>query len=667
VTDRGLRPPGGELAGGRDETIEPTGDVTRLFNAAHPAAGEADDAYDADEGPPSALTAEWALWGKDERQTAYHVLRCSDGELAADDFREIITRYGLGVQPDLPQYTVCWIPGPHGRPEHIAVGIHELADPDPRLSGGRSRHVGGRVVEYVRLFCVRYADLADLAPTYAELVAAVTGRQLPDGDATPLSIELPPADQAAVPGGTQPELAAEVAVLLLTGRPVCILNADQVPVAGRLAFIDGVLSLLPYGLRAALSASTWASSNAQDLKFRLFFASAPRDDGGRTIHLAWDQWHQTKLEPGRYEAADLYQDWLHRAGPGAIAALSSMGTPVRFAEREIRERITTLPSDRTVAQTLSDLDASIRSANGPVVSEQVKRLKRFVAAASRKPEDRAAYRSLIARYQLFAEHLKLHGSTKKSLYRTLLQLAYDEPLSYADYCQIEDSVAGGPGWALHTVLLNTRINVIPYILAAEAGPDRSDVLMDSLQSCQWGPAHLLDFLDQDIDAILPRHRKTQLDFALRYLSARDESARQVLIDRGYLSALLDRAFPGDQRPQQSRLESILKFVYGHTLSRAQITEVFEQPALAPTRAVEAAVAALAPPKARRFIEESASYARLSRAGYAEEAALLRSSSRRRRRAEPQHRPPLIPNRTKIAAAVLLALAIAAVAVLTGLV
>ncbi len=191
MSDRGLRPPDGELAAGRDETIEPTGDITRLFNVSQP---------EADGDPPPAVIAEWALWGKDEKQTAYHVLRCSEGVLAADDFREIITRYGLGVKPDLPQYTVCWIPGPHGRPEHIAVGIHELADPDPQRSGGRSRHVGGRVVEYVRLFCVRYTDLAELAPTYAELVAAVKDYQLPAGDATPLRIELPSADQAAVPG-----------------------------------------------------------------------------------------------------------------------------------------------------------------------------------------------------------------------------------------------------------------------------------------------------------------------------------------------------------------------------------------------------------------------------------------------------------------------------------
>jgi hypothetical protein len=663
VSDRGLLPPeremAGELAGGRDETIEPTGDITRLLSVAQP---------EADEGPLPALNAEWALWGKDERQTAYHVLRCSDGVLAADDFREIITRYGLGVKPDLPQYTVCWIPGPHGRPEHIAVGIHELADPDPQLSGERSRHVGGRVVEYVRLFCVRYADLAELAPTYAELVAGVVDYQLPPRVVHPLRIELPSAEQAADPGpGPHPQLAAEVAVLLLTGRPVCILNADQVPAARRLAFIDGVLSLLPYGLRAALSASTWASSNAQDLKFRLFFASAPREDGGRTIHLDWDEERHTKLEPGRYEAADLYQDWLNRAGPSAIAGLASMGAPVRFAEREIRDRITTLPSDRTVAQTLADLDASIRAANWPLVSEQVKRLKRFVPAASQKPEDRVVFQSLIARYALFADHQKLHGSTKKSLYNTLLRLAYDESVSYAGYCQIEESVGRKPGGTLRTVLLRSRLNFLAYILAAESEPGHSEAVMDQLEFHRLPSGKLLDFLDQDIDAILPRHRRTLLDFALYYLRTRAENAPQVLIDRGYLSALLDRAFPGDQRPQQSRLESILTFVYGHALSRAQITEVFEQPALAPSKAVEAAVAQLAPPKATRFIEESVSYARLSRAGYAEEATKLRAASRRRRRAAPKDRPPVIPTGTKIAVAVALALAILAVAVLTGLV
>ena len=93
MSDRGLRPPGGELAGGRDETIEPTGDVTRLFNVAQPEADEADAAYDADEGPPPGSPPSGRCGARTSGRPRYRVLRCSDGELAADDFREIITRY----------------------------------------------------------------------------------------------------------------------------------------------------------------------------------------------------------------------------------------------------------------------------------------------------------------------------------------------------------------------------------------------------------------------------------------------------------------------------------------------------------------------------------------------------------------------------------------------
>lgn len=654
MNDSGPLPSADELAGHRNETVEPTGDVTRLLKAAQP---------EADAGPSSSvLTAEWALWGKDEQQTAYHVLRCSTGALTGDDFTEIITRYGLGVKPDLPQYTVCWIPGPQGRPEHVAVGIHELADADPQHSGGRSRHVGGRVVEYVRLFCIRYADLAELAPTYTELVAAVKDYLLPPGLAKPLRIELQSAEQAAPGRGPHPELAAEVAVLLLTGRPVCILNADQIPAATRLEFIDGVLALLPYGLRATLSASTWASSTAQDLKFRLFFASAPREDGGRTIHLRWDKGRQTRIERGRYEAAEVYRDWLASAGPGAIAGLASMGAPVRFAEDEIRERITFLPSDKSVAETLAELDESIRAANWPVVSEQVRRLKRFIATALQKPADRAVYRSLIVRYGLFADHEKLHASTKKSLYNTLLQLAYDQSLSYADYCEIEDSVGGRPGWTLRTVLLNTRLNVLGYVLAAQAGPGSSyEGLAEQLDWQDWRAGNLLAILEREIDLVRPRHRETLIDFTMYYLTARAEDSPRVLAAHGYLSGLLERAFPGDQRMQQGRLEAVLEFVYGSELSKSQIVEVFGQPRLAPTKALEAAVAKLAPAKARRFIAETASYARLSQAGYAQDAAMLRGSRVAGRPRLPREvAGPVIPNGTKIAIGIVLTLAIIAV-------
>jgi len=135
----------------------------------------------AEEGAAPQLAAQWALWGKDDDEADYHVLWCSKGTFDLGDFDEIVTRYASGVKETLPQYTACWIPAQtrdqgygaatrRGRSSpsveekgdngYLAVGIHELAD--PRRSGGRARSAAGREIEYIRLFCVRYKELADL-------------------------------------------------------------------------------------------------------------------------------------------------------------------------------------------------------------------------------------------------------------------------------------------------------------------------------------------------------------------------------------------------------------------------------------------------------------------------------------------------------------------------
>jgi hypothetical protein len=165
------------------------------------------------------------------------------------DFHEVIERYASGTQESLPQYTVCWIPGDNGLEGYLAVGIHELADPDPRRSGGRVRAASGSVIEYIRLFCVRYAEMARQAVSYTELVESVMDRQLPAGPTDPITVELLETDQPPFPGAVR-ALAENVAMLLLTIRPVCVLGAEEVAAEERLRFIDQVMSLLPYGMRA---------------------------------------------------------------------------------------------------------------------------------------------------------------------------------------------------------------------------------------------------------------------------------------------------------------------------------------------------------------------------------------------------------------------------------
>ena len=155
---------------------------------------------------PRAIVAEWALWGKEARETGAHVLRCSNGALRAKDFAEIITRYAPGDLAVLPQYTMGWIPAADRQPEYVVIGIHELASADPRRPDGRSRRdAAGRAIVFLRLFCVRYADAAELAVSYQDLTVAAEQIQLPGTSAGPVTLTLPPESAAHLYRGHSPQ------------------------------------------------------------------------------------------------------------------------------------------------------------------------------------------------------------------------------------------------------------------------------------------------------------------------------------------------------------------------------------------------------------------------------------------------------------------------------
>lgn len=587
-----------------------------------------------EEAPPLMLPAEWALWGKDQRNTGYHVMRCSEGHLSAGVFREIITRYASGVKPSLPQYTVCWIPGPHGRPEYLAVAIHEVVEPGSPSSGGRSRNVGGRVVEYVRMFCFRYADVAEFGASYTELALAVSDIPLEDGGgrAELIPVELPSGLEPVIPSDGERQLAEDVALVLLTGSPVCLLDAGGVPAERRLAFIDLALSLLPFGLRATLSASTSASTTMQDLKLRLYFSSAPREDGGRTAHVSWDRPGHVRLPRGN-EAARLYQEWLREAGPGAIGELALVTAPIRFTEADELQMLTSLPNDKSVAETLAELSGKLRATDQPAVSAIVKRLKRYLASPQ-NPADRAVHRPLMLKYGLFRDHPGIHGNVKASVYRTLLSLGFETRLSYAAYCEIEDCAGGEPSRTLRQVLLrNGGTNVLAYVRAALAGPGvEYEQLRDALVTNKIGAVRLLDILEQEIDAVRPHHREDLIDFTLWYLWCPMDLSdpwqatadpRTELFSRGYLTTLLRRSFPKDQSQQRRRLADIVRYVHGERLAPRQIRDIFEAPRLDPlSPAIEDTVKRLVSPQHRKFVEKQAAAARLRHAGHADDVTKL---------------------------------------------
>jgi hypothetical protein len=550
------------------------------------------------------VIAEWAVWGKRAVDTGYRVLACSDGSLKPRDFAYLIDRYAPGRPDLLPQYTVAWVPGPNGGTEHIAVAIHERAPDIPKF---------GRESVIVRLFCFRYADLAEYGMSYAEMVDAVRDQALVPGQATraPVLVQLPGDSPPPRPSARIRELAENVAALLLTTRPVGVLGAGEVPAAARLAFIDLVVSLLPFGLRANFSASTWVSSTAQVLNFRLFFASAARDDG-RSIHVRWDGPDPVDVPDPGTEPARLYLGWLRRTGQAAVYMLADQTAPLRFTGAEIGQLIGAMPLSPNVDETLEELAHGLRADDRAIVKETIGRLKRYLAGQSGSA-DREAYRQFIIRHGLLADHPALDPRTKASLYQVLLPLAFDKPLTYASYCEIEDAIGGPPRGTLRKVMLEIRFTgFIPWFLLLKAEPDYEDeALMAALNADKIQPTRLLDEFAREAGQVRPAHRAPVYDFAVHYLRENAENPSAELRGRGYLAHLLAVVFPGDALAQRSRLEEMLRLVYRGPLGRSQIRGLFDDLDAPPTAALEAAVTRLASwPKAGPFIADQAALARL---------------------------------------------------------
>jgi hypothetical protein len=607
------------------------------------------------------LTVEWALWGRRVPETEDHVLQCSRGTFTPADFQSIIARYTTGMPDRLPQYSVGWVPGEDRAPAFVAVVIQEQIphDSGQHGCGGGYEGLGGELV--VRLFCVRYADLAAHVVSYAELLDAVQQQEFPPwavfpgpvgpaapvapATAGPVAIRFPPLPLPLPPprpvADFAPELAKSVAALLLDLSQVCVLGAYEVPAADRLVFIDSVMSLLPYGMRASMSASTWASSTVQDLKLRLFFANTRRDDS-KTWHVRWGQPDPAEFPDPDGEAARLYFDWLRLSWPSARSWLASQAAPARFIDADIRQMVAALPRDLTVADTLEDLAASLNDGDAISARAELQRLEDYLDDPI-DPTDRDTYRRKIADLGLFGDHQGLPDSTNARIYRVLLRLAFEMPLSYDNYCMIEDAIGGPPHEMLRSALLKFNFaTFLPWLLSARAGADLSDEMLAGKLGKQDVQATApLNVLQRDLENIRPAHRAAMYDFAVLYLRSQAEDARTELVKRGYLADTLEAVFPADRRAQITRLVETLRFIHDMPLDRGKIRELFRDPDLRPTAAFEAAVTRLASslPNAAKFVAEQAAYSRLRYRADGEESQRARHSRWRLRPRQHREDPP----------------------------
>lgn len=231
--------------------------------------------------------------------------------------------------------------------------------------------------------------------------------------------------------------------------------------------------------------------------------------------------------------------------------------------------------------------------------------------------------AILVRHRLLANHPGLNPSARARIYRTLLRLAFEAPLSYASYCEIEDAADGPPHGTLRSVLLRevSFASCAPWLLTAKAEPRVSDEeLMTALTERGLPATDPLDELRRDVATMRHAHRAACYDFALRYLRSYARAPEAELARRGYLADTLEAVFPGEPQAQRTRLEETLRSAYAEPLSRGQIRNLFGDRNVYPTAAFEAAVASLASPQAVRLIKEEAAGARGRQQGGAGEHA-----------------------------------------------
>jgi hypothetical protein len=288
------------------------------------------------------LLAQWALFTKEPGDTEdYRVLEASRGRLTPRAYEQLIRRH----LPGTPEREA----GDRRRPDALPwVWFSPTSDEDGATLGvailemGTSKDFTGRRADRTRYFRLGWSEIESAGPSYSGLARALHPVYLPAADGEPVVVSVEPMDRRELVDRIERlsfERIAVVAALLLDG-PVALLHAGGLPVDERLACLDAIAALLPYGFRADLTASTWAGPTAQ---LRLSFSARART-GQSPVD--WDEpWPLP--DPGHglvAEYLDLLRDLTGRHGIRRVVELLATDTqPLSFQEPERAvERLRTL-------------------------------------------------------------------------------------------------------------------------------------------------------------------------------------------------------------------------------------------------------------------------------------------------------------------------------------
>lgn len=539
------------------------------------------------------LTAEWARWGMHPSERGgYHLLACSEGRISPRNFTEILDRFNPGNLDDLPQVTISYVPA--GDSGYLGLAIHE-----PEASGTDRL---GTDVTFTRYFCVPYQEAASATVSYVAMYEAFRGIQPAEGDRSVLTVE------SARGMARQPadlDRALPVAGLLFTGNPVCIVGAETTEMTERLAYIDAVMSLLPYGMRAQMAASTWTMGTYRAHKFRLFFSEAPRRSAsGLDDHVV--RWHSDQMLIGEApdtkfpaEPADEYTTALRqRLGRPVVRLLAEASEPTPFTAQApiwALDLIQVLDTDRPALSGEAGRREPSRQREGPAdsptsraprgqrapqaadprlvreyllaclravgdgdaskVKRQVGQLEEVLHRAELPDaEQRQRVHDIFGASPRLVRELAM-GSQRAALYEFLLRLSLSRTIDYQGYCLVEEIIDGRPNRPLLDAI-------------SERAAD--DPILQVLISDQAGIRRPLRDLRQLIElAVAPDIRPDHARLICRLLLGEAGAAgvRDIkdvlpsLREHGYLAPALAAREPEDLRYQVETLVTLLAAVF----------------------------------------------------------------------------------------------------------
>jgi hypothetical protein len=216
-------------------------------------------------------------------------------------------------------------------------------------------------------------------------------------------------------------------------------------------------------------------------------------------------------------------------------------------------------------------------------------------------DQRREVQEFITEHRLLRRKPPVKNARRIELYQTLLHLAFESPLDYLGYCQLEESLGIAPGKQMQRPLAEA-IDVREIRDPAVAILVLSNVGTNSLERSINEQNNIAELLSSATDPQLyAAHAQVVYQAALHYLerhaSRLDEHMLRTELNRhSYLAPTLLRLGPGKFDYQFNELRKVLRLAYRDGLDEPAIRHILGDGSVAPTIALFAAILTMVPPE-----------------------------------------------------------------------